>query len=107
MAANNSAHNDPPAVNSVGIRTPAAGAQRRLLTILEAATALSISGLSVRRLITGGHLPCVRFNRRLRGDTKDLESFVQLVTQPRVRVRGHHSHNPIQSSRKETERVEE
>lgn len=50
---------------------------RRLLTLHETATTLSISVTSVRRLITGGHLPCVRFNRRLLIETKELERFIE------------------------------
>ncbi len=50
---------------------------RRLLTILETAAVLSVSVPSVRRLIAAGHLPCVRFNRRLLVETKDLDRFIE------------------------------
>jgi excisionase family DNA binding protein len=56
--------------------------QRRLLTIQETATALSVSVPSVRRLIAAGHLPCIRFNRRLLVDTKDLDRFIEQSRQP-------------------------
>jgi hypothetical protein len=80
---------------------------RRLLTLHDTAATLSISVASVRRLITGGHLPCLRFNRHRPSDTKDLEAFVQGVTRPWDRVRGHCHHDSIHSSRKEIARVEE
>ncbi len=50
---------------------------RRLLTIAEAADILAISIASVRRLIGAGHLACLRFNRRVLVDAKDLDSFIE------------------------------
>jgi excisionase family DNA binding protein len=77
MAANNPGHNATRAVNSVVVRAPAVGASRRLMTLRAAAALLSVSVPSVRRLIAGSHLPCVRFNRRLLVDTKDLDRFIE------------------------------
>jgi excisionase family DNA binding protein len=48
-----------------------------LLTLNETAALLSVSVPSVRRLIAAGHLPCIRFNRRLLVDTKDLERLIE------------------------------
>lgn len=50
---------------------------RRLLPIAEAADILAISTASVRRLVAAGRLACVRFNRRVLVDTKDLDNFIE------------------------------
>ncbi len=57
---------------------------RRLLTIAEAADILAISIASVRRFIAAGHLACVRFNRRVLIDTRDVESFIERSKQRAV-----------------------
>ena len=54
---------------------------RRLLTILETATALSVSVPSVRRLIAAGQLPAVRIKRCLRVETRDLDRFIDRARQ--------------------------
>ena len=58
-------------------KTMLSASSPRLLTLIETAALLSVSVPSVRRLIAAGHLPCVRFNRRLLVDTKDLDQFIQ------------------------------
>ncbi len=50
---------------------------KRLLTLPEAAGYLNCSLVTVRRLIWAGHLPIVRWDRRQRVDTCDLEKFVE------------------------------
>jgi len=76
VAANSLARNVARATTPLVVRPPAVGANRRLLTLQEAAMALSVSVPSVRRLIATCHLPCVRFNRRLLIDIKDLDQFI-------------------------------
>ncbi len=51
--------------------------QRRLLRVSEAAEYLSATHSCVRRLIWGGHLPCVMLGRFVRIDRGDLDAFIQ------------------------------
>ena len=48
----------------------------RLLSMQAAAALLSISYWTVRNLIWGGDLPCVRVGRRILIDRQDLETFI-------------------------------
>ncbi len=50
---------------------------KRLLTVPETASYLNCSLVTVRRLIWAGHLPMVRWDRRQRVDTRDLEKFIE------------------------------
>ena len=50
---------------------------RRLLTVAETAAYLNCSPLTVRRLIWDCKLPAVKWDRRPRVDTRDLERFVE------------------------------
>ena len=57
--------------------TQAETATKRLLTVPETANYLNCSLVTVRRLIWAGHLPIVRWDRRQRVDTRDLEKFIE------------------------------
>ena len=50
---------------------------KRLLTVPETANYLNCPPITVRRLIWAGHLPTVRWDRRQRVDTRDLEKFIE------------------------------
>lgn len=50
---------------------------KRLLTVPETASYLNCSLITVRRLIWAGCLPTVRWDRRQRVDTRDLERFIE------------------------------
>ena len=64
---------------SVGrVRTHTAGVDlHRLLTIEQVAAFLSVSPKTVRRLVTGRRLPCIRLGRVLRFQQADLFRFVE------------------------------
>jgi excisionase family DNA binding protein len=49
-----------------------------LLGIAEVARLLSVSKITIRRLVNGGELPCIRLSKGgpLRFDPKDLEKFI-------------------------------
>lgn len=57
--------------------TQAKTTTKRLLTVPETANYLNCSLVTVRRLIWAGHLPTVRWDRRQRVDTRDLERFIE------------------------------
>ena len=58
--------------------TPAAGSELRpLLTIEQVAHLLGVSSKTVRRLVAGRRLPCVRLGRVLRFQQADLLRFVE------------------------------
>lgn len=50
-----------------------------LVSIGEVAKLLSVSTITVRRLVHGGELPCVRLTKAgpLRFDLRDVEKFVE------------------------------
>ncbi len=52
--------------------------QKRLYRLPEAAEYLGRSEWSVRRMIWGGALPCVKHGRRVHVDVQDMESFIDL-----------------------------
>jgi excisionase family DNA binding protein len=56
---------------------PATTADRRLLTVVEAATELRVSRSTVYTLIRGGKLRTVKMGRATRIATEDLEACVQ------------------------------
>lgn len=49
-----------------------------LLSISEVSRLLAVSKITVRRLVNGGELPCIRLSKGgpLRFDPKDLEKFI-------------------------------
>ena len=57
--------------------TQAKTTTKRLLTVPETANYLNCPPITVRRLIWAGHLPTVRWDRRQRVDTRDLEKFIE------------------------------
>jgi excisionase family DNA binding protein len=66
----------PPGPKPAGPSGRAAGPNRRLITLAEAADLLGMSTVSVRRLIWAGKLPVVRLTRRIQIDARDLERLV-------------------------------
>ena len=66
-------------------RTPPAHQQEtktiQLLTVAETAKILSVSRMTVRRLIDDGQLPAVRAFSATRIDSRDLEAFVAKAKQ--------------------------
>jgi len=57
---------------------PAAASEPpRLLTVDGAATVLSVSAPTVRRLVDRGELPCVRVLGALRISRADIETFIE------------------------------
>lgn len=50
-----------------------------LIDIAEVARLLGVSKITIRRLVHGGDLPCIRLSKGgpLRFDLKDVERFVQ------------------------------
>ena len=53
------------------------GANRRLISLVEAALVLGISVASVRRLIWQGRLPVIRLTRRIQVDLRDLDRLIE------------------------------
>lgn len=51
--------------------------QPRLLSLRDAAAALSLSHWTVRELIWRGDLPSVRVGRRILVDVRDLDAFIE------------------------------
>lgn len=66
----------PPAPAPRARPRPALGANRRLITLAEAAELLGLSVASIRRLVWAGRLPVVRLTRRIQIDMRDLERLV-------------------------------
>jgi excisionase family DNA binding protein len=62
-------------------RSKEAPKARRLLSLQQVAELLGVSTASVRRLLSAGQLPFVRFNRRLLVDVKDLDAFIEQAKQ--------------------------
>lgn len=56
---------------------PPANAPRRLVTLPEAASYLSLSPWSVRTLVDNGTLPVVKLTRRLLFDQRDLDRLIE------------------------------
>jgi excisionase family DNA binding protein len=50
---------------------------RRLISLAEAATILSVSIPTARRLISSGRLPATRLSRRVLVDVKDLDRLIE------------------------------
>jgi excisionase family DNA binding protein len=55
---------------------PDSTTERRLLTIREAAAALSISERTLWGLTKGGAVRCVRIGRAVRYDPRDLQDYI-------------------------------
>ena len=60
-----------------GICNPSSLAKKRLYSIQEAAEYLGRSVWSVRELIWGGKLPCVKAGRRIHLDIIDLNQWIE------------------------------
>ena len=60
-----------------GIDSPLSPMKKRLYSISEAATYLGRSVWSVRELIWGGKLPCVKVGRRIHLDIIDLNEWIE------------------------------
>ena len=52
--------------------------RKRLYTVEESAQYLGRSVWSIRELIYGGRLPCVKVGRRVHVDIEDLDRFVEI-----------------------------
>lgn len=52
------------------------GVVEQLLTVTELAERLQLSEKTIRRMIAGGRLPCVRLGRQLRFSTSDIVRWV-------------------------------
>ncbi len=67
----------PPAPASRARLRPTLGANRRLITLAEAAELLGMSTASVRRLVRSGKLHVVRLTRRLLVDLRDIDRLIE------------------------------
>jgi excisionase family DNA binding protein len=62
--------------NGHGGRRNGNGAVEHLLTLLDVAECLGVSPRTIRRLVNGHRITCVRIGRTLRFDPADVSRFV-------------------------------